>query len=134
MPVLIDEGGSIIAGHGRVLAAERLGIGEVPCLIARGWSEAQKRGYLLADNKLTELGGWEQSLVKLEVADLRDLGFDVSLIGFSEKELAEQTPDTSPQLSGLHYAVVVRCNSEQQQRELLERFANEGMRCEALIS
>src|ERR1043165_7394931 len=54
MPVLIDEVGGILAGHGRVLAARRLGVSEVPVIIARGWSDAQKRAYILADNKLAE--------------------------------------------------------------------------------
>ena len=62
MPVLVDEGGMIIAGHGRVLAAAKLGIGEVPVMIARGWSDAQKRAYVLADNKLTLNAGWDEGL------------------------------------------------------------------------
>src|SRR6516165_9746557 len=67
MPVLIDEAGTIIAGRGRVLAAARLGIDQVPVLIARGWSEAQKRAYVIADNKLTDNAGWDEALLRLEV-------------------------------------------------------------------
>ena len=55
----VDEGGMIIAGHGKMLAAAKLGIGEVPVMIARGWSDAQKRAYVLADNKLTLNAGWD---------------------------------------------------------------------------
>jgi ParB-like chromosome segregation protein Spo0J len=58
VPVLIDEDGGLIAGHGRILAAKKLKIDEVPVVVARGWSEAQKRAYVLADNKLTENGAW----------------------------------------------------------------------------
>ncbi|HMF28732.1 MAG TPA: ParB/Srx family N-terminal domain-containing protein [Candidatus Cybelea sp.] len=134
MPVLIDESGSIIAGHGRVLAAAKLGLGDVPTIIAAGWSEAQKRAYLIADNKLTENGGWNQALLKLEVADLSEMGFAVPLLGFTEKELAETVPDASPQLSGLRYAVVIRCRDENEQRGLLARFSGEGLTVEALIS
>jgi hypothetical protein len=88
MPILIDEAGSIIAGHGRVLAAEQLGIDQVPTMIARGWSEAQKRAYLIADNKLTMNASWDQALLRIELQDLASLGFD-SLTGFSEAELRE---------------------------------------------
>jgi ParB-like chromosome segregation protein Spo0J len=77
MPILVDEGGMIIAGHGRVLAAARLGIGEVPVMIARGWSEAQKRAYVLADNKLTLNAGWDDGLMRLEISDLANMGFDI---------------------------------------------------------
>jgi hypothetical protein len=88
MPVLVDEAGSIIAGHGRVLAAEQLGIDQVPTMVARGWTEEQKRAYRIADNKLTENGGWDQALLRIELNDLATLGFD-GLTGFSEDELRE---------------------------------------------
>jgi DNA modification methylase len=87
MPVLVDEAGSIIAGHGRVLAAQRLGIGEVPTMVARGWSEAQKRAYLIADNKLTENGGWDQAMLRVELQDLKAMGFDALLTGFTAAEI-----------------------------------------------
>lgn len=87
VPVLTDEDGTIIAGHGRVLAARQLGISEAPVMVARGWSEAQKRAYVLADNKLTENAGWNEELLRLEVADLAEMGFDLGLTGFSEDEL-----------------------------------------------
>ena len=67
MPVLIDEHGMIIAGHGRVLAAQRLGFTEIPCITARGWSEAKKRAYVIADNKLTENGGWNSEVLAFEL-------------------------------------------------------------------
>ena len=59
MPVLVDEDGTLIAGHGRVLAARKLGLTEVPVMVARGWSEAQKRAYVIADNKLALNAGWD---------------------------------------------------------------------------
>src|SRR5262245_30867512 len=78
----------IIAGHGRVLAAARLGLGEVPVMVARGWTEAQKRAYVIADNKLTENAGWDQALLRVEVSELSAMGFDVPLLGFSKNEMA----------------------------------------------
>jgi DNA modification methylase len=91
MPVLVDEAGMIIAGHGRVLAAARLGLGEVPVVVARGWSEAQKRAYTIADNKHALNAGWDEALLRIEVADLASMGFDLPLMGFDEHELAALT-------------------------------------------
>jgi DNA modification methylase len=93
-PLLIDESGTIIAGHGRVLAARKLGIAEVPVIVARGWSEAQRRAYILADNQLALNAGWDESLLRLELADLRDMAFDLSLIGFGEAEQAALLDNT----------------------------------------
>ena len=87
VPVLVDEEGTIIAGHGRVMAARKLGITEVPVMVARGWTEAQRRAYVLADNKLAENAGWDKSLLALEVNDLKTLGLDLALTGFSDIEL-----------------------------------------------
>src|SRR5215212_10796380 len=72
-PVLVDEAGGLIAGHGRVMAARQLGIAEVPVVVARGWSEAQKRAYVLADNKLALNAGWDEELLRVELADLRGM-------------------------------------------------------------
>ena len=88
MPILIDEVGSIIAGHGRVLAGEQLGLDQVPVMVARGWSEAQKRAYLIADNKLTENGGWDDALLRIELGGLAEMGM-AQLTGFNEVELRE---------------------------------------------
>jgi len=89
MPILIDEANGIIAGHGRVLAAQMLGLEAVPVLVARGWSDAQKRAYLLADNQLALNAGWDQQLLALSLEDLRGAGVDLALIGFSAGELAD---------------------------------------------
>ena len=93
VPVLVDETGGIISGHGRVLAAQRLGIAEVPVMVARGWSEAQKRAYVLADNKLALNAGWDEGLLAAELKGLAELGFDAGLAGFSAEELARLTLD-----------------------------------------
>ncbi len=87
-PVLIDEVGGIIAGHGRVLAAKKLGFAEVPVMVAEGWTEAQKRAYVLADNKLTLNGGWDEAILQIELSDLAGMDFDLALTGFSEQEIA----------------------------------------------
>ena len=83
-PVLIDEAGGIIAGHGRVMAARKLKIEEVPCIVASGWTEAQKRAYVLADNQLAANAGWDADLLKVEIGELQADGFDVGLMGFDD--------------------------------------------------
>jgi DNA modification methylase len=87
VPVLIDEASNIIAGHCRVLAAQRLGLAEVPVMVARGWSEAQKQAYVIADNKLALNAGWNEDVLRIELGELRGLGADLGLTGFGEIEL-----------------------------------------------
>jgi DNA modification methylase len=86
-PVLVDGANDIIAGHGRVLAARKLGLDRVPVIELAQMSEAQKRAYVLADNQLALSAGWDETLLRLELADLSELGFDLGLIGFAEGEL-----------------------------------------------
>ena len=98
-PVLVDEGGSIIAGHGRVMAARKLGLTDVPVMVASGWSEAQKKAYVLADNQLALNAGWDMDLLKVEVGDLDLEGFDLSLIGFDDKLLGDLLADPTDGLT-----------------------------------
>jgi DNA modification methylase len=86
-PVLVDGASGIIAGHGRVLAARKLGLDRVPVIELAYMTEAQKRAYVLADNQLALNAGWDEALLRLEIADLSELGFDLGLIGFGEGEL-----------------------------------------------
>jgi site-specific DNA-methyltransferase (adenine-specific) len=88
-PVLVDEGGSIIAGHGRILAAQRLKMTEVPVMVAKGWSDAKKRAYIIADNKLAMNAGWDNEMLSLELADLQGMDFDLELTGFDLDEIKE---------------------------------------------
>src|SRR3954451_2822887 len=95
VPVLVDESGMLIAGHGRVLAARKLGLSEIPVMVARGWSEAQKRAYVLADNKLALNASWDVELLKVELTDLKTMGADLGLVGFEDEELAGLFADRS---------------------------------------
>lgn len=92
-PVLVDEQGSIIAGHGRTLAAHRLQMTEVPVMVAKGWSDAKKRAYVLADNKLAMNAGWDNEMLALELGEIGDLGFDLDLTGFTADEIAALMPE-----------------------------------------
>lgn len=86
-PVLVDKDNSIIAGHGRVMAARKLGIADVPCIRLEHLTETQKRAYIIADNKLALNSGWDDEMLKVEFAQLTEEGFDLDLIGFSAEEL-----------------------------------------------
>lgn len=87
-PVLIDGKSGVIAGHGRLLAARKLGLAEVPVIELAHLSEKQKRAYIIADNKLALNAGWDDEMLRVEFEDLAGEGFDLSLTGFSEDELA----------------------------------------------
>ena len=93
-PILIDEDNEIIAGHGRLLAAQKLDIKEVPVMVAEGWTEAQKKAYVIADNKLALNAGWDNEMLKVEIDNLKELNFNIDLTGFSADELLELFPDT----------------------------------------
>jgi len=86
-PVIVDKDLNIIAGHGRVMAAKEEGLTEIPCVFAEHLTEAQKRAYILADNRLALSAGWDEEMLALEFADLKDIGFDLGLTGFDEKEI-----------------------------------------------
>lgn len=86
-PVIVDKQLNIIAGHGRILAAKEEGITEVPCVFAEHLTEAQKRAYIIADNRLALNAGWDAEMLSVELSDLQGSDFDVSLLGFDEAEL-----------------------------------------------
>lgn len=89
VPILVDEAGEIIAGHGRVMAAQTIGITEAPVMVARGWSEAQIRAYVIADNKLATNAGWNDETLRAELKLLEGANFEMALMGFEEAELDE---------------------------------------------
>lgn len=88
-PVIIDSDYGIIAGHGRVMAAKEEGIGEVPCVFADYLTEAQKKAYILADNRMAMDAGWDEELLRLEIEALQGEDYDIGLTGFDEKDIAE---------------------------------------------
>jgi hypothetical protein len=90
-PVLVDEQGEIIAGHGRVMAAKKLGIDKIPTMEAAGWSAEQKKAYVLADNQIAQNASWDDEVLKHELGALEESGFDLTLLGWGEElpEFAE---------------------------------------------
>jgi hypothetical protein len=91
-PVLIDGDNGIIAGHGRVLAAQLLKLDVVPCIELKHLSDTQKRAYIIADNKIALNSGWDDELLKLEMIELNDLDFDLTLTGFDDFDLSIDKP------------------------------------------
>lgn len=96
-PVLLDGENGIIAGHGRVLASKKLGIKQIPTIELQGLSDAEKRAYIIADNRLTEKSEWDKEILSLELQDLNELGIDLNIIGFNDEDLnniiQEETPE-----------------------------------------
>ncbi len=86
-PLLIDKNKEIIAGHGRLMAAKQLGLDKVPCIELSNLSEKQKKAYVIADNQLALNAGWNESILSMEIGDLSDNDFDISLLGFNDLDL-----------------------------------------------
>ena len=87
-PVITDGDNGIVAGHGRIMAAKKLGMDAVPVLEAAHLTDAQKRAYILADNRLALDAGWDDELLRVEFTELQDAGFDLNLTGFTDDEIA----------------------------------------------
>lgn len=141
-PVLVDGENGIIAGHGRVLAARKLDMPEVPCIELGHLSPAQRRAYIIADNKMALNAGWDDELLAIELGELQDDGFDLGLTGFSAGEidalLGLGEPEKPGAGGGIDYqekfAVLVDCDGEAHQREIFERLTDMGLSCKVLVN
>lgn len=133
-PVIVDGENGIIAGHGRVLAAQKLGLKDVPVLEASHLTEAQKRAYIIADNRLALDAGWDDEMLRVELAELADLDFDLELTGLDHQELAkifdsEDEPEKEQQKYAETFSVIVECESEEDQEKIFNRLDSEGYKC-----
>lgn len=88
-PILIDDDGEIIAGHCRFEAAKRIGIKNAPCITLSGLTEAQKKAYVISDNKLSENSGWNSEILISEINEIANMDFNIDLLGFDEKEMSK---------------------------------------------
>ena len=102
-PVIIDKDYGIIAGHGRVIAAREEGIDKVPCVFVDHLTEAQKKAYIIADNRMALDAGWDEELLRVEIEALQAEAFDVSLTGFDEKEITDLFKDTQAEAKDDEY-------------------------------
>jgi len=139
-PVLIDAENGIIAGHGRVMAAQKLGRKDVPCLRLDYLTDAQKRAYVIADNKLALNAGWDDEMLKIEIDELKALEFDVDLLGFDDEEIKSlfdddvSDGDTLPDQEELvaAFEVAVECENEAEQETVFNLLQAEGYKCRIL--
>ena len=135
VPVVIDNNNTIVCGHTRVKAAVKLGMGEVPCIVADDLTPAQIKAFRLADNKVGELALWDWDLLSDEMEELDELGVDMSDFGFLSIEDDEE-PETAPKdLSGEVkdvFEVIIECGSELEQESVYYKLTQEGYQCRVL--
>ena len=147
-PVLVDDAGGIVAGHGRVMAARQIGMTAVPTINVGWLSEQQRRAYVIADNQLALNAGWDDEALAAELSSLGEAGFDIGLVGFSDAEMerllgltggggdgagGDDKPDP-----GINYqekfAVLVDCKSEAHQAQVYESLLAKGYTCKVLVN
>lgn len=137
-PVLVRENGLIIAGHGRLEAIIAEGFNEVRVIVAHGWTEEQCRTFALADNQVALNAQWDRDMLGVELRELRELGADISLTGFSQKELERLTSGSNDPGPGFTlesaYQILIECADEAEQLKLLGRLRAENVKCRALIA
>lgn len=136
-PVLIDESNGIIAGHGRLMAAKKLNLKTVPCIVLAGLSEAQKKAYIIADNAIPLNASWDMEKLALEVDALQAEDFDLSLLGFKDDFMVslfddpEPVPEQKP--NGEEYTeifnILVECENEAHQQEIYDELTQKGLKC-----
>jgi len=146
-PVLIDDEMNVIAGHGRILAAKKLKIDTVPAVILSHFTTAQKRAFILADNKLHDNSSFDYEMLQTELDELKDVGFDLSIAGFEDFELNVEGFDTGagfedPDLGAPpgpdnyqeQYAVMVVCDSENMQADVYNKLKDDGYSCRVVTT
>lgn len=134
-PVLIDEQGGLIAGHGRVMGGKKLGLKEVLTITLNNLTEAQKKAYIIADNKIALNAGWDEDLLQLELIALDELGFDYSNLGFDfdfhieeiEDEFNEQ--NLKEQDYKEKFEIIIECDNELQQEQIYYELDKKGYKC-----
>jgi len=133
-PILIDAENGIIAGHGRVMAASKLGLAKVPCIRLAHLTDTQKRAYIIADNKLALNAGWDEEMLGLELADLREADFDLELLGFDNSEIEDQlnqeTVKTNDDVKiNSCFEVIAECEHEEEQQMVYNILTEKEIKC-----
>ncbi len=138
-PVLIDEKNVIMVGHGRVAAARKIDMKTVPCVRVTNLSDAQKRAYIIADNRMALDADWDDELLRAELEKLREEDFDLAFTGFDEDELNKICPvevysegGPEPEVPVNSFGIFVECTSEAQQMELYDDFGRRGIKCKIM--
>jgi ParB-like chromosome segregation protein Spo0J len=142
-PVLIDAHNSIIAGHGRVLAAGRLKLQTVPCIRLTHLSDAQRRAYILADNRIALNSGWDTEMLANELSDLHADDLDLGLLGFDPDELGKllqfetgepPEPDVPESNYSEQFGVIVVCENEAAQESAFNALQSLGYKCKVVTT
>lgn len=140
-PVLIDEKNSVIAGHGRLLASKKLNLKKIPCIILTGLSQAQKKAYVIADNKLALNAGWDDAMLAYEIEHLKELDFNVDFLGFNADEINSianaHSKDSDLKDADLKdfdlndkiFEVIIECDSENEQAQAYQTINDLGLKC-----
>jgi len=140
VPICAKSDGTVVDGHLRLKAAKKLGLTEVPVVLADDMSEAQIKAFRLSVNKVAELAEWDDELLGLEILDLKEMGFDLSLTGFDADEIGALFPDDNlndddlPEQKELHatFEVAVECEDETEQEAVFNLLTTEGYKCRIL--
>jgi len=138
-PILIDDDNTIIAGHGRLLAARKLGMEEVPAIILDHLTKAQQRALVIADNQLALNAGWDMDMLKAEIEDLSLESFNLDLLGFDDKFLDslnadafEETRIAEEQSVEAVFEIAVTCANEEEQEKVYQILTEQGLKCRVL--
>ena len=140
-PILCDENNTVLAGHGRLLAAKKLKLDRVPVVRVEHLSEAQKKAYVIADNKIAMNSGWDLDLLNVELEFLSESDYDMGLLGFETEELEknmgldvdeEEGEDDSDQIQE-KWEIIITCENESHQTQLLDEFEGRDIACRALV-
>tara|TARA_R110000803_G_scaffold178491_1_gene240903 strand:- start:1872 stop:2417 length:546 start_codon:yes stop_codon:yes gene_type:complete len=135
-PLLIDGDGGIIAGHGRLQAAKKLKLGNVPTITLEGLTDVQRKAYVIADNKLALNASWDDELLALELASLDDIDFDLSIIGFDADEVNElfgieqEEKELEEESYSETFNIIINCNDEYHQEIVYKKMQAEGYTCQ----
>ena len=138
-PILVDGENGIIAGHGRVMAAKKLGLTTIPYIDCSDLTGAQKKAYILADNRIALNAGWDEELLKFELGEINVSDIDIELLGFSDAELKrllgldDDNSENENVDIGESFEILIECSGEYEQRTLLERLTEEGLKCKSLM-
>ena len=138
-PILIDGDNGIIAGHGRVMAAKKLGLTTIPYIDCSDLTEAQKKAYIIADNKIALNAGWDEELLKLELEDIEVSDIDMELLGFSDEELKRligvedaDTEEGEITDDGNRNLLLVEFINESELQKIFEELKERGFECKIM--
>lgn len=142
VPIVIDKGNVIIAGHTRYKAAQKLKHKQVPCIRAEHLSPAQVKAYRIADNKVAEYSSWDDDMLALELEQLQELDFELDLTGFEDDEISKllDLEEEEPEIKETsftyqeQYGVIVMCENEEEQERIYNELTEQGLSCKVVAT